>query len=98
LVHLTPYVSIWLPLETEPACLAEIILERRERGRIARPLADPAVGIAVRQPEYMEMGIATQRRRGEERLDITIDGKSEILDPIQRRAVVLLTPPGSRWP
>jgi hypothetical protein len=56
------------------------------------------MGIAVRRPEYMEMGIATQRQRGEERLDITIDGKSEILDPIQRRAVVLLTPPGSRWP
>jgi hypothetical protein len=36
------------------------------------------MGIAVRRPEYMEMGIATQRRRGEERLDITIDGQSEI--------------------
>ena len=66
--------------KAEPPRLLEIILERRERRRIAKLLVDPAVRVAVRRPEYVEMGVAALRWRGEQRCDITIGVQDEILE------------------
>ena len=71
-------------LEAEPPRLREIILERRQRRRIAKLLVDAAVGVAFRRPEHMEMRVAAQRRRREERFDATIVCQNDILDSVGR--------------
>ena len=66
--------------EAEPPRLREIILERREGRRIAQLLVDPAMRIAIRRPEDVEMSVAALRWRVEQRCDIVIGGQAKILE------------------
>ncbi len=74
-------------LEAEPPRLRQIILERRERRRVAKLLVDAAVGIAIRRPEHMEMRVTAQRRRGEERFDATIVCQNDFLNSVGPAAI-----------